>query len=240
MSRRRPRWLPLGAALAATSLFAALGLWQLERAGEKGRLVAAIERGTSAPVLSLPTDPAEFAPLAYQRVRVTGTLVGRRQFLLDNRIHEGRVGFDVLVPLVRGNGDIILIDRGWVPASPGREPARPIRLGAAGEVTVRGRLWLPPSGFALGPALSGPASEWPRLATRIDYTAFGRALGRELLPAVIRADASVPWALEPRALEPAFGPMRHFGYAVQWFALALTVVVISTVLWWRHGKRERR
>lgn len=239
MSRRRPYWLPLCATVAATALFTGLGVWQLDRAREKGDIVAALERGERAPVTALPADAGKFAELAYRRVRVTGELRGQHQFLLDNRIHDGRAGFDVLVPLVRGNGDTILVDRGWVPVTVEREPARPIRLALEGEVEVRGRLWRPSPGFALGPAVTREGGGWPRLVTRIDYDALGSTLGRDLLPAVIRLDPSLPWALESRPLTPAFGPMRHVGYAVQWFALALTVVVVAAVLWCRRKRRER-
>lgn len=239
MNRRRPAWLPLGAAIAAIALFIGLGVWQLDRARQKAGTVAALERGERAPITALPADPREFGELAYRRVRVVGELHGQRQFLLDNRIHEGRPGFDVLVPLVRGNGDTILIDRGWVPATAEREPARPIRLALEGEVEARGRLWKPAAGLALGPAVTpDDDGDWPRLVTRIDYEALGDALGRELLPAVIRLEPSLPWALESRPLGPAFGPMRHVGYAVQWFALALTVVVVTIVLRRRRRKRK--
>lgn len=238
MNRRRPSWLPLSAAVAAVVLFIGLGMWQLERARVKGDLVAALERGERMPATPLPADSAEFGALAFRRVRVTGELRGQHQFLLDNRIHEGRAGFDVLVPLVRGNGDTILVDRGWVPVTAGREPARPVRLELAGEVDARGRLWLPSAGLPLGPAIAPGQSGWPRLATRIDYEQFGRELGTELQPAVIRLDPSLSWALESRPMEPAFGPMRHVGYAVQWFALALTVVVVTTVLWYRRRRRK--
>lgn len=239
MNRHRPSWLPLSAAFVATALFAGLGMWQLDRAREKGEIMAALERGDAAPVAVLPADSSEFAALAFRRVRVTGELRGQHQFLLDNRIHEGRAGFDVLVPLVRGNGDTILVDRGWVPATIGREPAAPIHLQLAGEVEARGRLWLPEPGLPLGPAVTQNDGGWPRLVTRIDYDALGRALGTELQPAVIRLEPSLPWALEPRPLAPPFGPMRHLGYAVQWFALALTVVVVTAALWWRHRRRKR-
>lgn len=238
MSRRRPPWLPLCAAVVATAVFLGLGMWQLDRARQKSEIVTALERGGNAPLTTLPADSSEFGALAYRRVRVTGSLRGERQFLLDNRIHEGRAGFDVLVPLVRGNGDTILVDRGWVPATADRRPARPIRLQLAGEVEVRGRLWLPGPGLPLGPAVTENDGGWPRLVTRIDYAALGRALGTELQPAVIRLEPSLSWALEPRPLTPAFGPMRHVGYAVQWFALALTVVVVTAALWWRRKRRR--
>lgn len=238
MRPRRPRWLPWIAALAATALFTTLGLWQLERARQKGDWVAAIERGDRVPAVVLPADPEEFGALAWQRVRATGRLRGDRQILLDNRIHDGRVGFDVLVPLIRGNGDVILVDRGWVPADRAREPARPIGLRRDGEIEVRGRLWRPGGGLALGPVLASD-SGWPRVATRIDYEALGAALGVPLLPAVIRADPSLDWALEPRPLRPRFGPVRHVGYAVQWFALALTVVVVCAFVRLRGRRRDK-
>lgn len=237
MRPRRPRWLPWIAALAATVLFTTLGLWQLDRARQKGEWVAAIERGDRVPAVALPADPGEFGALLWQRVRATGRLRGDRQILLDNRIHDGRVGFDVLVPLVRGNGDVILVDRGWVPADRGRNPARPVGLQRDGEVEVRGRLWRPGRGFALGPALGGHRG-WPRVATRIDYEELGAALGMALLPAVIRADPSLDWALEARPLRPRFGPMRHVGYAVQWFALALTVIAVCAFFRLRVRRRQ--
>lgn len=241
-ARRRPAWLPLVAAAACTALFAGLGTWQLERAGDKRALLAAIERGTEAPALALPDETGALAARAWRRVRVYGRFLGGRQFLLDNRIHEGRVGFDVLTPLVRAGGRAVLVDRGWVPAGPRREPLVPIALEVSGALTVSGRLWLPEPGLALGPALAPAAggAPWPRLATRVDYAAMGRALGRELVPAVVRADGDAPWVLTPRPPAPAFGPARHYGYAVQWFALALTVMAVTLILRLRRGRRDDR
>lgn len=235
----RPAWVPLLAATAAFVLFCGLGVWQVQRAGEKRALIARIERGAAAPVRALPADADELRRLAYARVRARGEFRAQRQFLLDNRIHEGRPGYDVLTPLVLADGRTVLVDRGWVPAGPRREPQVPVALAAAGPVTVSGRLSLPEPGIALGPALA-PGGGWPHTITRVDYAALERALGRELVPAVIRADGDAPWVLQPRGLEPAFGPMRHYGYAVQWFALALTVVVVTGALSWRRRRGERR
>ena len=238
MNRRRWSWVPPVAALGAAILFTSLGAWQLERANQKAAMIAAIERGRSAPAVDLPHDPAAWSGLAYQRVRVTGVFAGDRQFLLDNRQHEGRIGFDVLTPLVLGDDRAVLVDRGWVPATVQRRPARPIALALEREVTVTGRLWLPEAGIALGSALTGAEGQWPRLATRVDYDAIARALGRDVLAGVIRSEPSAPWTLTARTLRPPFGSMRHVGYAVQWFALALTVVIVTVVLHRRASTRE--
>lgn len=243
MSARRPAWLPLAAAAVCALLFVGLGTWQLQRADDKQALIAAIERGADAPAVALPQESGALAERAWRRVRVQGRFLAGRQFLLDNRIHEGRAGFDVLTPLLRPDGRAVLVDRGWVPAGPRREPQAPIALDAPGSVTVTGRLWLPEAGLALGPALApvaGDEPRWPRLVTRVDYAAMGRALGRDLVPAVVRADGEAPWVLTPRPPAPAFGPARHYGYAVQWFALALTVVAVTLILRLRRRRKDDR
>lgn len=235
-TRRRPSWLPLTAAGLAILVFSLLGLWQLQRAGDKHELIEAIERGREGRALELPYAETALGDLEYRRIHARGHFLSERQFLFDNRMLEGRVGYDVLTPLVLEDGRTILVDRGWVPAGPRREPQRPVALEVSGPVTVTGRLWRPAPGVALGRAVT-ESQGWPRTATRVDYEAFADALGRSLVPAVIRAEERHPWALRTRPLGPPFGPQRHYGYAVQWFALALTVLVIAVVLYWRARRR---
>jgi len=239
MTRRRPRWLPLAAALAAMSLFAGLGVWQVERAGEKQALVDKLGSDAGAPHTRLPSGTEALRDMAFERIRVAGRFETGRQFLLDNRILDGRTGYDVLVPLRLADGRLVLVDRGWVPAGPGRAPSAPVGLDATGPVVVTGRVWLPESGIGLGQALAPPGtSAWPRTATRVDFEAMGRALGHALAPAVIRASGNAPWILRSRPLSPHFGPRRHYGYALQWFALALTVLIVT--LWQSLRRRRER
>ncbi|MEX1080471.1 MAG: SURF1 family protein [Halofilum sp. (in: g-proteobacteria)] len=236
MARRRPTWLPLVAAALAMALFSTLGTWQLQRASEKQALFDAIEQGAQRRAIELPYAEEALAELEYRRVHARGHFLSPRQFLLDNRMLDGRVGYDVLAPLRLDDGRTVLVDRGWVPAGPQREPQGRVALDETGPLTVTGRLWRPQPGIALGRAVT-ESEGWPRTATRVDYAAFSEALGRTLVPAVIRAEGEQPWALTPRPLTPPFGPERHYGYAVQWFALALTVLVIAVVLTWRgRGK----
>jgi surfeit locus 1 family protein len=230
MARRRPAWLPWIAAIVAVTLFSGLGVWQLQRAAEKEALVAALDRGARAEPVAFADVADRPAAHAFDRVRARGRFLADRQFLLDNRTYRGQAGFDVLVPLLLADGRTVLVDRGWVLAGPDRRPAEPVELEAKGPVKVVGRLWLPEEAVALGPAVTPGQAGWPRLTTRVEYEALTESLGRPLIPAVIRADAEAPWLLQPRPLRPAFGPTRHYGYAVQWFALAITVVVVAALL----------
>ncbi|MDZ7788740.1 MAG: SURF1 family protein [Halofilum sp. (in: g-proteobacteria)] len=235
----RPRWLPWIAAGLAIALFSGLGVWQLQRAAEKRAVIASLADNRQPVLERLPGTSATLREAARREVRIQGRYEGERQFLLDNRILEGRPGFDVLTPLVLDDGRRVLVDRGWVAAGAGREPVESVRLAFEERVTVEGRLWLPESGIALGAAVT-PGDDWPRLVTRVDFPALEEALGRELVPAVIRATGDAPWLFRPRDLQPRFGPMRHYGYAFQWFALALTVLAVACILEWRRRRMDKR
>mgnify|MGYP006424562905 CR=1 FL=1 len=235
----RPGWLPWLAAALVTPQFSGLGVWQLQRAAEKQAVIASLADNRQPVLERLPGTLATLSKAVRRKVRIQGRYEGERQFLLDNRILEGRPGFDVLTPLVLDDGRRVLVDRGWVAAGAGREPVESARLAVEERVTVRGRLWLPESGIALGAAVT-PGDDWPRLVTRVDFPALEEALGRELVPAVIRARGDAPWLFRPRDLQPRFGPMRHYGYAFQWFALALTVLAVACILEWRRRRMGRR
>ena len=236
--RRRPRWLPWAAALLAVALFSGLGAWQLQRAAEKRALIESLEDDTGAVLEALPHGARALELAARRRIRLTGRFEAQRQFLLDNRILDGRPGVDVLTPLRLPDGRRVLVDRGWIALGAGREPVRPTALDAGHRVTVAGRLWLPDPGIGIGRAVA-PGDAWPRFVTRADFAALGEALGTPLVPAVIRADGNAPWLYRPRDLRPRFGPMRHYGYAFQWFALALTVLAVACILEWRRRRTDR-
>lgn len=236
MKRRRPIALALAAAVVVVALFVALGVWQIQRAQDKHALEQRLARDQGEEMTRLPEGPAALRQAAYARVRLEGRLQGERQFLLDNRIREGQPGFDVLTPLVLGDGRTVLVDRGWVAMGPQRRPKRSIALEGERRVEVEGRLWHPDPGIGLG-AVQARRDDWPRLITRIEYPVLEQALARDLVPVVIRADGGGEWLFTPRGLEPTFGPQRHYGYAFQWFALALTVIVIATVLLIRRDRR---
>ena len=56
-----------------------------------------------------------------------------------------------------------------------------------------------------------------------------------LAPRVLRLDPDLPigYARDLDLLPNTLPPERHLGYAVQWFALALAMLVIAALLTWR-------
>ena len=229
-------FLPTTAAVLAIAAFSWLGVWQLDRAGEKERRGGTFASRTSdAPILlneRLSATLSEFEPewWRYRRVEVSGEPLGTRQYLLDNRTRSGVAGYHVYVPmLVTGPERLVLVNRGWTETGPSRDHRPDVSLGTT-DLVVSGIVDYPRRTLLLGD--DGYAqSTWPKVVQRLDLEKTARDLGRKVLPFVVLMDAELPHGFV-REWTPylGIGPSRHRGYAFQWFSLAATVAVVWIVV----------
>lgn len=221
--------LVTGLALAA---FVSLGYWQLGRAREKQALIDAFIAGNRTSVDATGLGFDEFA--RYQHVRLLGSYDTTRQILLDNMpsTKTGRPGYRVLTPLMRSDGlGWVLVDRGWVPLGSTREVLPDVSVGFR-EREVRGRLdRLPVPGLRIGTAAVAGEEGWPRVLNFPVQADIEAALGVAVESRIVLLDPDLPEGYE-REWRPAlgFGPERHLGYAIQWFAAALAAAVIFLAL----------
>lgn len=219
------------------ALLVALGFWQLDRAAQKRELQGAYAAAATAAPVSITAVTDIVAQSRYTQVSLRGSYDSSRQGLLDAQVHQGRAGYRVWTPLVLDGGGLVLVDRGWVPAAPERD-----RLPAL-DVDIRPRLVigmvapLPRAGLALEAPMSTEPG-WPRrmLWPDADDVAANWGAGVPARIVLLRADQADGFV---REWTPATGipPERHLGYAVQWFGLAIALVVIWLVVGWRtRGK----
>ena len=224
------RIVPPIAAVVLLVAFVSLGLWQLDRAAQKEALQALFE--DSAPHETLHPDMpfVQFKP-----VTARGTYLADRQFLIDNMVVDGRVGYYVLTPLrVSAQDALLLVNRGWVARPTAGDPD--IRIEET-EVTLGGRMGrLPRVGIRPGPAFAGEQG-WPRKGVFPTLEDIAAELGQEVMPFVMLLDPEPGSGLVRRWQPRESGPMMHYGYAFQWFALAATVLAIAV---WRLRKRSPR
>ncbi|MEX0976506.1 MAG: SURF1 family protein [Woeseia sp.] len=233
-----PRWkslsslLPPLAGLVLLGLFVTLGMWQLDRAAEKRGISDSFTAGGDYVELS-----ADASYGLYQPLRVSGRYLAERQFLLDNIVQESRLGYYVITPFeYAADKPLLLVNRGWIAREPEQGSLPDIGLGDDDEQVVRGRVGgLPRVGIRPGPPFDNTSS-WPLLAVWPTLDDLSSALQREVLPFVLLADPEADTAFVRRWEPQQIGPMRHIGYAFQWFALALTVVVVAFVLYRRKSK----
>ena len=205
----RGRWL-VGTVLvlAIAALCVRLGFWQLDRLDERkerNALVAARAAEEGGP---LPADPDE---ALYRRVTVTGTYAPDDELIEGGRALNGRPGEHVLTPLAIDDGEVVLVNRGWVPnngATSTRAPAA--AAPPEGEVTVTGVV------------LPSPEERFP-VVIRLDRQEPPQA-------------ADLPVALGGEPVDLDEGP--HLSYAVQWFLFA-TIALVGWPLLLRRTAHTR-
>lgn len=226
---------PRGWGIAVTALlltaFVSLGYWQIDRYREKQAMVESFAAGSESSVELAAQDVAALP--RYQHVRVRGAYDPARQVLLDNMPSAtGRPGYRVLTPLRRPGSDVLLmVDRGWVPLGATREDLPDVSV-RPDEREVSGKLdELPAPGLRLGDAAAPGSTSWPRVLNFPTRPELEAVLAAPVEPRVLLLDAGAADGFE-REWRPAmrFGPERHLGYAIQWFALALTLTAIFVAL----------
>ena len=236
---REPVWrrvLPTLATIIGVTVFIAAGNWQHRRMDEKAGLRAQLDAAAEAPPAAIPRDVADWTRWRFRPVIATGTFDAARQILIDNKVHAGVVGYDVVTPLVLADGRAVLVDRGFVGGGASRAHLPDVPP-PRGVVTVRGRLDIPPAGyFELGRA----APEGP-LWQHLDPKRFAEATGLAVLPVVIEATASTGGddALVRDWSAPDFGIERHWIYMLQWYSFAALAIVLWLWFWLkpRLGRR---
>ena len=227
-------WLPyaLGAVLVAQ--FVGLGLWQISRAQEKRATQEAFERqtGTTRFVHGMDVQP-------WQQLSAEGAFDAGHQFLLDNMTDGGAAGYQVLTPFRPEGWDRwVMVNRGWL-RKDFTDP-RPPDIGVDGEVKeIRGRVSpLPRPGLELEPG--EPAdSNLPRVVQFPRMESLSGALGQPFAARSLLLDADAADGFLRRWEPVSMGPEQHIGYAVQWFALAATLLVIYFVVNWKRIEHDR-
>ncbi|HTU11114.1 MAG TPA: SURF1 family protein [Allosphingosinicella sp.] len=215
----RARGALTGGALLLAALFAALGIWQLERRLWKHALIEAVEtRAHAAPVAA--PGPSQWPGVSaaddeYRRVTITGRFRHDRETLVRAVSAQGS-GYWVMTPL-ESSGISYLVNRGFVPPER-RDGARRSAGNPVGPVSVTGLLRVsePEGGF-----LRDNVPEADRWYSRdVAAIAAARGLGRTA-PYFIDADAAPNAGGYPAGgLTVIRFPDNHLVYALTWFALA--------------------
>ena len=228
----RPRLWPTLITLPAVLLMLGLGAWQLERLEWKRNLIAERTAGLAAPVvpwLSIRDRPADNV---WKRVWVEGEFLHDQEMLLAARSLNGNLGFHVVTPFRVVGGDVVIVDRGWVPLDR-REPSHrsegqiPGQIVAAAVVRPGHRAgWFTPDNH--------PAEKlwyWLDLPAMATATGFARETVTDVY---LEADATAnPGGFPIGGQTRVSLPNDHLQYALTWFALAVALVVIY-IAWHRR------
>lgn len=232
-----PSWLPFVVGTLLVAQFAGLGAWQISRGLEKRATQHAYRDETGFSSWHNGMDVRSF-----QRLKVSGRYDNERQFLLENIIVNSRYGYYVITPLVVGeNEPLLLVNRGWLEKTGSGTGVNDLAVKnlavASDTVAVRGRAGsLPKAGMKMGDAID-PASAWPKRAVYPALEDISAALAAEVQPFILLMDHEEPQGFLRNWAPTEFGPGKHFGYALQWFAMG---AVLSGLLIWNFRKKRVR
>lgn len=237
----RPQLWPTLAAVAAIALMLSLGDWQLSRAREKEARQARHEQISRQPTIALPTTPVRFEDFQFRQVEAHGIYVPLHTIYLDNKIVRGVVGYQIITPLrlVESTGASdnassmhVLVNRGWVAAGSDRSQLPKIPT-PVGQVIVSGIATSPTQKTLELSTETVSGQVWENL----HLERYRKVTGLTLQPLLILQQDDTKDGLLRQWDRPDSGAARNFGYAFQWFAMALAVFIIYSVLSIKRVKR---
>lgn len=233
--------------LVVAGALVGLGLWQLDRLGQVRENNALLAERLAAPPLEmsdlLADSGVDEEALKFRSVTASGVFRPDEEVLQRNREHQGQQGFHLLTPLELDDGGVVLVRRGWVPASlsepPVEEAAPP-----EGTVEVAGILERPVAqpGFGARDPDDGVLAR----VFHTDTQRLNLQVEGELYPMVLRLQEQEPplndgpGALPATIPPPDLDEANHLSYALQWFSFgALALITYGAWLWTRHRRAGR-
>lgn len=234
----RPRLWPTVFTIPAVLLMLGLGTWQLQRLAWKTEIITQFDERVAAEAVSPPAEIGDINDWRFRRVAASGVFLNDKELHLIGKAYNGTAGFHVITPFLTADGLTIFVNRGWVPSDRRRAADRPQTLiegetkieGLVRETGVKGRfvpdnepqndIW-----FTINPE---PMAEHLDLAGPIASYSID----------VLR-DSPRPTRLPFGAKDTIEVRNEHLQYAITWFSLALTLIVVY-VLWHRSLDRKEQ
>lgn len=217
-----PRWIVLHIAVAiSVVVMVNLAFWQIDRFHQRqdfNAILTARVPAASAPLADVLAKYPNPADAEWYRVVATGTYLRGEDVTVVNVIQDGQAGRDAVTPLLLDNGQVLLVNRGFLPLSVDI-PQAPI-----GRITIEGRLRV--SAVRRTGAVSDPSTGDLQEVQRIDINRLAQQLPNKPVAMYVDLLDSRPADSEllSRINDPAFTNGSHLSYAVQWFLFSGFVI----------------
>ena len=198
-------------------VFVFLGIWQIERAANKEGLLQDFNSEQESP----PTRLTSQSP-NWSRVFVDGVFDSSRQILIDNQIHNGKVGYKIFTPFRFDENKIVLVDRGWIGQGQSRSDLPQLNI-LEKKSRIIATVTSPEQGVLAGSELL--TNEWPRVSQSKAVEVIASAFNEPILDIVLVLDPGSSQITEFIQIKPfAITPVKHYGYAMQWFTMSIVLL----------------
>ena len=205
-----------------------LGTWQMQRLAWKTDILDAIAEKEAGEPRQLPIGAIDRHEWEFRPVAVTGRFDHTAEHRLVSRIYNGRVGQHVLTPFETDKGEVIIVNRGFVP-----NVVKGITL-PKGEIDITGVLHMVDDKNAFTPDnTEGDTDMYWTDPLHIMAMIEGDTLKTEMI-----LFETAPEMAEGAAVEMSYPiagqfqkdiPNNHLGYAVFWYSMALILCIMSYI-----------
>ncbi len=228
MKRCRTLLVPFLLTLAGLAVLTSLGVWQLERREWKLGLIERITARSTGEPISLDEAGAQWAEtgdVEYYRLALAGRFLHEHERHLYGLI-DGQAGWRILTPLQIRSGDVIFVDRGFVP-EPYRDPATRADGQIDGEVALTALARASEGGTLFTPDNQPAANRWfLRDVEALNGSLPGDLARRATLFMAEAEPMDAPGGWPRAGVTRLKLPNRHLEYAVTWFGLAASLAAV--------------
>ena len=218
------KYFPIIFTIPAVIVLLSLGTWQVVRLQWKTNLINSMNERVAMEAIDLPGQIGDFEDIQYRRVKVRGEFLHDKEAYLfvGAKEFKGAMGYDILTPLRQANGNVVLVDRGWVPYDKKESEKRPETL-TSGIVEVEGMVHKGELQKGFTPDNEPQKNLW----FWIDIPAIASHAGVELQNLYVRELKKDNSNVLPIAGDAVIRHRNdHLQYAVTWYSLAIILVVI--------------
>ena len=199
--------------------------WQAGKAAYLENLRETIESRKDLPAVGMDELPPGIEDRLFLPVVLTGQYDSEHYFLLDNRVHNGEVGYDVYVPLRMAHGGALLVNRGFIAQGRSRQVLPKIDT-PAGPVQLKGLLDRPPSKTVVLLDNVHQVIAWPMVLQYIDLDEIQKMLGHGMFDMILWLSADDPHSLVAHQPALILDGAKNSGYAFQWYAMSAALIII--------------
>lgn len=211
-------------------LVLSLGVWQIDRGYNKKELENTFLERQSQPVKEIKYNAFLESDL-YRNVVLEGKYL-EKIFFLDNKIHNGKPGLKVFSPFETTNNNLVLVSRGWIELED--RSKLPTINTTKNVLKVQGVLRPESQDFVLENEEMNNKNN-PILLQTVNLSELSNFLGKPLSPYILELSELSESAFVKTWQPINLSSFRHFGYAVQWFGLAV-VLIVGYVFFLRKGE----
>jgi surfeit locus 1 family protein len=196
-----------------------LGVWQLQRAEWKGKLIAEWQQQQKNPPIDELPPVKDTESVNFRHVKLLGRFLHDKSVEISPRTMGNLQGYELITPLKLMDGEVVLVDRGFVARETHDAIDQPI-----GAVFVEGEIRMVQRPRFMAIANDPANNEWYWVEPSAIAKAHDLGPVREMAVVATGAPLNNHW---PRPIE--LGPPyvnNHMTYAFTWFSLALALIVI--------------